>query len=165
MAGNRAKLRYNNLSYYDEDLNAIGKYCASLANAEYLTYMIDRDKEHLIVCMLVNNRPKRIPVYFTNLENALFKATGVKKTQTTKTITTQSKSKKYVVEYEGYGWTREDLKEIGNDIASLWGGSCYMVRVHNQDKRVDFYCIENGEKFVTDCAFSELSENKQGHLL
>jgi hypothetical protein len=53
---------------------------------------------------------------------------------------------------------REQLLQIGNELASLWGGSCYDYRISQKDKEVEFRCIEHGEKFVTSMSFSEIKE-------
>lgn len=50
------------------------------------------------------------------------------------------------------------LLDAGNDIASLWGGSCYDYTVDFDIKVVRFHCVENGEFFNTDCSFDELKE-------
>ena len=54
---------------------------------------------------------------------------------------------------------RDELRDIGNDIASLWGGSCYDYNIDWEKKEVDFYCIENGEDFVTTSSFEEIKED------
>jgi len=51
---------------------------------------------------------------------------------------------------------KERLLRIGNDIASLWGGSCYNVKINKKEKKVVFDCIEHGEKFITSLSFSEI---------
>ena len=50
------------------------------------------------------------------------------------------------------------LYEIGNEVASLWGGSCYDFKINQKDKEVVFDCIEHGEKFSTSLSFSEIKE-------
>jgi len=50
----------------------------------------------------------------------------------------------------------ERLYEIGNEVASGWGGSCYNFRINKREKKVVFDCIEHGEKFTTSLSFSEI---------
>lgn len=54
-------------------------------------------------------------------------------------------------------YTEQNLLKIGNNIASMWGGSCFMYEVTKNE--VLFHCIEHGEKFTTSCAFAELEEH------
>lgn len=56
---------------------------------------------------------------------------------------------------------KDVLMKIGNDIASLWGGSCYSFKVDAKNKKVKFYCIEHGDKFLTELTFEEI-KNKYG---
>lgn len=53
---------------------------------------------------------------------------------------------------------KDRLYQIGNEVASLWGGSCYGFKVNRKDKEVIFDCIEHGEKFATSLSFSEIKE-------
>ena len=53
----------------------------------------------------------------------------------------------------------ERLYAIGNDVASLWGGSCYNFKVNQKEKEVVFNCIEHGEKFSTSLSFSEIKKD------
>ena len=53
---------------------------------------------------------------------------------------------------------KERLYEIGNEVASLWGGSCYNFMVNRKDKEVVFDCIEHGEEFSTSLSFSEIKK-------
>lgn len=50
----------------------------------------------------------------------------------------------------------ERLRGIGNEIASLWGGSCYGYEIEKEERKVTFLCIEHGERFITELSFSEL---------
>jgi len=51
------------------------------------------------------------------------------------------------------------LFEIGNEVASLWGGSCYNFKINRKSKEVVFDCIEHGEKFATSLSFSEIKKD------
>ncbi len=53
---------------------------------------------------------------------------------------------------------KEQLLQIGNELASLWGGACYDYKISRKNKEVVFDCIEHGEKFVTSLSFSEITE-------
>lgn len=48
------------------------------------------------------------------------------------------------------------LLSIGNDVASLWGGSCYDFEVDKKGNQVVFHCVEHGEFFVTTMSFDEI---------
>ena len=53
---------------------------------------------------------------------------------------------------------KERLLIIGNNVASLWGGSCYDFKINKKEKEVVFDCIEHGEKFATSLSFSEIKK-------
>ena len=53
---------------------------------------------------------------------------------------------------------KEHLLKIGNNIAALWGGSCYNFEINRKEKEVVFDCIEHGEKFTTSLSFTEIKE-------
>lgn len=57
-------------------------------------------------------------------------------------------------------FTKQELLDIGYDIASGWGGECYDAKVDNKKKEVVFYCIENGERFITTESFECLNVRK-----
>lgn len=59
--------------------------------------------------------------------------------------------------YDINGKTFNDLqiRNIGNNIASLWGAQCYNYRIDRANQKVVFECIEHGERFVTEQAFNE----------
>ena len=64
-------------------------------------------------------------------------------------------------EYERYKdlvVDKERLMEIGNDIASLWGGSCYDFEIDKDLEEIAFFCVEHGEEFTTTMSFAELEE-------
>lgn len=48
------------------------------------------------------------------------------------------------------------LLEIGNDVASLWGGYCKKAEIDMPGEKVDFLCVERGEEFYTSLSFREL---------
>ena len=48
------------------------------------------------------------------------------------------------------------LLNIGREIASIWGASCYDFEVDKDESQVVFYCREHGEEFVTTLSFDEL---------
>lgn len=56
-------------------------------------------------------------------------------------------------------YTKKDLLRIGNNVASMWGGSCYDVFIdETKDKEIMFECVEHGEFFVTSISFEDLKE-------
>ena len=48
------------------------------------------------------------------------------------------------------------LLEIGNDVASLWGGYCKKAEIDMPGEKIDFLCVERGEEFYTSLSFAEL---------
>lgn len=52
---------------------------------------------------------------------------------------------------------KQKLIEIGNDVASIWGGSCYDVEILKD--RVYFECIEHGKKFIAELTFEEIKKD------
>ena len=57
--------------------------------------------------------------------------------------------------------TNDKLLSIGNNVASLWGGSCYNVSYNKEDDNYIFECIEHGEKFLTILSPKEIEEELQ----
>jgi hypothetical protein len=53
---------------------------------------------------------------------------------------------------------KNKLIEIGNDVASLWGGSCYDFEIDRDYEAVAFFCVEHDEDFVTTMTFDEIKE-------
>lgn len=53
----------------------------------------------------------------------------------------------------------EKIGNIGNELASLYGGSCYHFEVKASERKVIFYCIEYGEKFRMVLTFDELKND------
>ena len=51
------------------------------------------------------------------------------------------------------------LLEIGNELALLYGGSCYECKVVKEENKVIFYCIEHGENFCMVLTFDELKKD------
>ena len=60
----------------------------------------------------------------------------------------------------GKTYTSEEIKKIGNNLASLWGGSCISFEVNEKEQEITFDCIENGEEFVSTLKYDELDEYK-----
>lgn len=61
------------------------------------------------------------------------------------------------LKYNGFSYTDSQLHQIGNQVASLWGASCYDYKLDRKEEAVLFYCIEYGEKFIAKTCFSELA--------
>lgn len=55
-------------------------------------------------------------------------------------------------------YNRRQLFKIGNNVASLWGGSCKDFKVCKENQRVVFSCIEHGEEFSTTVDFCEIEK-------
>jgi len=55
-------------------------------------------------------------------------------------------------------YKREELIKIGNNAASIWGGSCIDYEIDEKGEEVIFDCIEHGERFTTSLKFKELKE-------
>lgn len=60
---------------------------------------------------------------------------------------------------------KEKLYEIGNELAGLYGGSCYDLEVSQEEKLVRFFCIEHGEKFYMENTFEEILERDKDLVL
>lgn len=54
------------------------------------------------------------------------------------------------------------LKEIGQEVASGWGGSCTGVKCYCNS--VEFKCIEHGEVFTTNLSYDYIKENYSSFL-
>lgn len=63
-----------------------------------------------------------------------------------------------VLNHNNRTFSDAQIRKIGNEIASLWGGSCYDYRIGHDINSVIFYCIEHGEKFITAAKFEDLDE-------
>lgn len=53
---------------------------------------------------------------------------------------------------------KEKLISIGNEIASVCGGSCYNVEIDRDTEEIIFSCIENGDCFFPKVSFEEMWE-------
>ena len=62
------------------------------------------------------------------------------------------------INHNGIKYTNSDLMKIGNEVAALWGASCFGYRINRTDQAVIFECVEYGEFFVTRLTFDELEE-------
>jgi hypothetical protein len=62
----------------------------------------------------------------------------------------------YILTRNGKTYEYSDLMQIGHELASVWGGSCYDVSVTSDE--VVFDCIEHGELFIATLDFDELEE-------
>ena len=65
---------------------------------------------------------------------------------------------KIIVSANGKGYTDNMLRIIGDEVASIWGGSCYDYEIDQEAGDVIFYCMEHGEKFASTISFNQLSE-------
>lgn len=66
--------------------------------------------------------------------------------------------KEYIL--NGKKYSKEQLNKIGNNVASLWGGSCYEFEINEEKKEISFICIEHGEHFSTTLKYNELDQYK-----
>lgn len=48
------------------------------------------------------------------------------------------------------------LSAIGEDVASIWGGTCKKVTINPDNKEVTFHCMEHGERFTTSMSYDEI---------
>ena len=55
-------------------------------------------------------------------------------------------------------YNEEQIRSVGIEIASLWGGEClsYEVVKENGETIYRFMCIEHGDEFFTDVKESEI---------
>ena len=51
------------------------------------------------------------------------------------------------------------LMEVGQEIASIWGGYCKDAEIDYENKEVNFLCSEHGEEFYTPLSFFELERD------
>ena len=56
----------------------------------------------------------------------------------------------------GKYYTHRQLLSKGNEVASLWGGTCNKYEIKRDDKQIIFHCCEHGEEFVTTISFDEI---------
>ena len=61
-----------------------------------------------------------------------------------------------VLKYDGFPFTDSHLRQIGNEIASLWGAACYDYKVDRKEQAILFHCIEFGERFMAKAGFDDL---------
>lgn len=50
------------------------------------------------------------------------------------------------------------LLEIGNELASMWGGYCKGAKIQSDSKIVEFLCVEHDEEFLTSMTFDEIED-------
>lgn len=137
----RAKLRYNGKSYYEEDLLFICKKELKFKGLKYSGYGIDR-VGNAVIAVGINAKQEKVtvPIHFDEL-----------------VMYNVGKDNNALV-VDGVTYDDRKLMKVGNNAASLWGGSCIKYYVDKQNKVVEFDCIEHGERFGTSLAFSELKE-------
>lgn len=58
---------------------------------------------------------------------------------------------------EKESFTTEELMNVGQEVASLWGAECYDFS-KEEDVYV-FFCIEHGERFICRMTHEEILEN------
>jgi hypothetical protein len=51
-----------------------------------------------------------------------------------------------------------NLRKIGTNVASGWGGECIDYEIDDEKEVVIFHCIEHGEEFVIEIEFENLEE-------
>lgn len=52
-----------------------------------------------------------------------------------------------------------ELMKVGDEVASLWGGICFDVKVLKSAKKVQFLCKEHGDIFCTELSFDALKKD------
>ena len=65
-----------------------------------------------------------------------------------------------MVVHKSVKYTAQDLNNIGNSLASLWGGCLLSFEIDKQNKKIVFNCIEHGERFCSELTYDELQEYK-----
>ena len=138
----RAKLRYHGKAYYDEDFVAICKKELQFNGLKYLGYKQDRTNHILNAIGYVSNKKdtKIIPIPYSALH--MYKV---------------GKDLSDLI-IDGVAYDREKLMAVGQELASLWGGSCLKYHIDKKNKVVTFDCIEHGELFGSTLEFSELKD-------
>ncbi len=138
----RAKLKYNGKSYYEEDMLAICKKELKFNGLNYLSYSLDRINACVVAVGYKGNKKNTSSITIPFGALAMY---NVGKDNNALTI-------------DGVVFDDRKLMQVGNNAASLWGGSCIKYHVDKQNKVVEFECIEHGEVFGTSLAFHELKE-------
>lgn len=138
----RAKLRYHDKAYYDEDMIAIAKKELNFNGLKFVGYKLDREK-HLLLAQGYRTNKKDIEVI--SIPYGALAMYNVGKSLSDLII-------------DGIAYDREKLMMVGQEVASLWGASCIKYHVDKKNKVVMFECIEHGEEFVTSIEFSKLKE-------
>ena len=136
----RAKLRYNGKSYMDEDLVYICKKELKFMGLHYLDYSIDRHGGCLVAVGYKTDRDKREGLSISFGELSCYNV---------------GRSVNDLV-VNGVVYDNDILLRVGNNVASLWGGSCLNYYVDKKNKIVTFDCVEHGEHFGTEVEFVEL---------
>ena len=144
----RAKLLYNGERYYDLELQAIANKELLSYKAQLEYYTLDRERQMLKIYGRTVASKILVEIPFSALH--LYKA--------------QPKGRKKNIDnpnevtINGKKYTKEQLMKIGEEVASLWGASCYSYKVNKKEKLVCYDCIEHGEKFVANVSFGELGD-------
>lgn len=141
--GIRARLRYNNIPYYDKDIKSACEAFCEYNKVKFNKYMIDRNKNIIIVYCTEYKKSGLKELYFTFDDLAEY-------CRNNKHVSINLSN--------GLKYNEDDLNQIAQNVASIWGGSCYKYTVDYQNKIVSFECIEHGECFESDLRFDELEE-------
>ena len=140
----RAKLKFDGKSYYDEDLVFIAKKELKFNGLNYLSYALDRQNQCLVAVGYLGDRNNRVPITIPFGALTMYNV--------------GKSSNDFIV--DGISYDNRKLMKIGQEVASLWGASCTGYSINKKKKVIVFDCIEHGEEFVTEIDFIELKDYK-----
>jgi hypothetical protein len=123
----KAKLRYDSLSYYDEDLEKIAKMFCKKNNLKYKRYSIDRILDSILVWCDMKGQEKMFQVPFAELKNYRIVLTNEKP------IINWPSIKGHFIYY------RKDIWELA-DLVTNWNGFTFKeYKVDNRGKFLYIY--------------------------
>ena len=151
MAEARARLIYNGIRYFTEDLYTIGNKEATLCNGKLFSFNLNRKRTCLELAIQTKDGILERDIPFET-----FRFYNLGKSVDSKTP--RNSCNKYVSVSSTENYTREEVMRIGNEIASIWGGRCLSCEKDDKKRVVTFHCIEHGERFPTTVTYDELKE-------
>lgn len=142
MVNQKAKLIWDDIRYFEEDLNEICKKEAKFMGGLLRSYRLDRVNNTIIFVMDKKGSLSEVTIPFGALK--LYKR-GI-----------PVKEKNFVLKYNGKGYVANEIFQIGNEMALLWGGSCIGYNIDKKAGVIVFDCVEHGENFTTELKVYEL---------
>ena len=155
----RAKLVYEGVRYFDEDLVKIGKKEAQIKNCKYVSYSISRKMESIAFgfqmpngLLSEYNLPFNALSYYYKNFNIGEVIEKNDKGKLIVNITDKGTNKRYKKEF-----TERDILAIGKIVSDDMDALCKSFVVNEQTKSIEYKCVRGGIDFTINVKFKDLN--------